>query len=71
MLITVGGSALNQGGIARVRIGTALCDIIEAVGGLKEPAAKIITGGPLMGMALYDLTTPITKEITGLFALGS
>ena len=69
MLITVGGSALNQGGIARVRIGTALCDIIEAVGGLKEPAAKIITGGPLMGMALYDLTTPITKEVAGLFAL--
>jgi len=69
MLITVGGSALNQGGIARVRIGTALCDIIEAVGGFKEPAAKIIAGGPLMGMALYDLTTPLTKEVAGLFAL--
>jgi electron transport complex protein RnfC len=70
MLITVGGAALNQGGIARVRIGTALCDIIEAVGGVREPPAKIITGGPLMGMALYDLATPITKEVSAVFALG-
>ncbi|UCG64682.1 MAG: RnfABCDGE type electron transport complex subunit C [Deltaproteobacteria bacterium] len=71
MLITVGGTALNQGGIVRVRIGTALSDIIEAVGGFREPAAKIITGGPLMGMAQYDLTIPLTKEVSGLFALSS
>jgi electron transport complex protein RnfC len=69
MLITVGGAALNQGGIAQVRIGTALSDIIEAVGGLQEPAAKIIAGGPLTGMAQYDPTVPLTKEVAGLFAL--
>jgi len=68
-LITVGGGALSKGGIVKVRIGTQIGMLIESLGGLKEDPAKIILGGPMMGMAQYDLTIPITKDIPGLFVL--
>jgi len=68
-LITVGGGAMPKGGIVKVRIGTSIGDVIESLGGLSTPPAKIIIGGPMTGMAHYDLTIPITKETEGLFAL--
>ena len=68
-LITVGGGAMPKGGIVTVRIGTPIGDVIASLGGLSTPPAKIIIGGPMTGMAHYDLTIPITKETEGLFAL--
>jgi electron transport complex protein RnfC len=68
-LITVGGGALSKGGIVKVRIGTQIGVLIESLDGLKEDPAKIILGGLMMGMAQYDLTIPITKDIPGLFVL--
>jgi len=68
-LITVGGGAMPKGGIVKVRIGTPIGDVIESLGGFSTPPAKIIIGGPMTGMAHYDLAIPITKETEGLFAL--
>ena len=68
-LITVGGGALSKTGIVKVRIGTPIREIIDACGGFREDPAKIILGGPMTGMAHYDLDVPITKETEGLFAL--
>jgi electron transport complex protein RnfC len=68
-LITAGGGALSNGGIIKIRIGTQIGVLIESLDGLKEDPAKIILGGPMMGMAHYDLTIPITKDIPGLFVL--
>jgi len=68
-LITVGGGAMPKGGIVTVRIGTSIGDVIASLGGLSKDTAKIIIGGPMTGMAHYDLTIPITKETEGLFAL--
>ena len=68
-LITVGGGAMPKAGIVTVRIGTPIGDVIDSLGGFSTSPAKIILGGPMTGMAHYDLTTPITKETDGLFAL--
>ena len=68
-LLTIGGDGIAQHGIAQVRIGTPIGEIIAALGGLAEGTKKIILGGPLTGMAHYELTTPVTKDITALFAL--
>lgn len=68
-LISVGGGALTHQGIVRVRIGTEIGALIESLGGFIKEPAKIILGGPMTGMAQYELSVPITKEITGLFAL--
>jgi electron transport complex protein RnfC len=68
-LITVGGGAMSKKGIVKVRIGTPIGDVIESLGGFHNDPAKIILGGPMTGMAHYDLAVPITKETEGLFAL--
>jgi len=67
--LTVGGGAIKTPGIVTTRLGTSVSDIIEAMGGLVGDPAKIILGGPLTGMAHYDLSVPVTKETAGLFAL--
>jgi len=56
-LITVGGGAMPQGGIVTVRIGTPIGDVIESLGGLSKDTAKIIIGGPMTGMAHYELSS--------------
>jgi electron transport complex protein RnfC len=68
-LITVGGGAVKQPGIITVRIGTPIREIIESLGGFATDPAKVILGGPMTGMAHYDLDTPVTKDTEGLFAL--
>ena len=69
LLITIGGGALSKTGIAKIRAGTRTSELIESLGGLKEDPAKVILGGPMMGMAQYSLDIPIGKETHGLFAL--
>jgi electron transport complex protein RnfC len=39
----------------------AVGELIEACGGLKSDAVKVILGGPMMGIAIADLSCPITK----------
>ena len=69
LFITVGGGAISKSGIVKVRIGTPIRELIESLDGLKEEPAKIILGGPMMGMAQYSLEIPITKQTPALFAL--
>ena len=68
-LITVGGGALGKHGIVKTRIGTPIKEVIESLGGFHTDPAKIILGGPMTGMAHYDLDVPITKDTEGIFAL--
>ena len=35
--------------------------MIDYCGGLTETAAKVVMGGPMMGFAIADLSTPLTK----------
>jgi len=69
LLITVGGGAISKTGIVKIRAGTLTAELIESLGGLREDPAKVILGGPMMGMAQYSLDIPIGKETHGLFAL--
>ena len=68
-LITVGGGALGHRGVVRVRVGVEIGALIESLGGFRDAPAKVILGGPMTGVAQYELTVPITKEVSGLFAL--
>lgn len=53
----------------KVRLGTPLADVLKAAGGPSGQIGKAIIGGPMMGMAHFDLNTPVTKESDGLFVL--
>jgi electron transport complex protein RnfC len=51
----------------RVRLGTPISQVIEAAGGLPANPGKVILGGPMLGYAHFDLSTPVTKETSGAF----
>ena len=67
-VVTVTGSAVENPGNFLVRVGTPVSALLEAAG-LKEEPAKIISGGPMMGFALYTAEVPIIKSSGGIVAL--
>jgi Na+-translocating ferredoxin:NAD+ oxidoreductase subunit C len=50
-------------------IGTTYADLIAFCDGLTTPAAKVIAGGPMMGMAQASLEVSTTKTSSGLVLL--
>lgn len=66
--ITVDGDAVAKPCNIWVPIGTPIKDIIEACGGYKETPAKLIMGGPMMGIALYNDEFPLLKNNNGILA---
>lgn len=68
--ITVDGSAVAQPKNVIAPIGTPILDIIEYCGGFARPPRKVLYGGPMMGMALTDLKTPILKQTNAVLVLG-
>ena len=66
--ITVDGGAVREPKNLRVPIGTSFADIVDYCGGFKTEPAKIISGGPMMGIALCDIDAPICKQNNSLLA---
>lgn len=64
--ITVAGSGVNESGNFLVRIGTMVPELLEQAGGLKDDAAKMIWGGPMMGGAQASIDLPIIKASSGI-----
>ncbi len=67
--MTVEGDAVAKPQNVEVIIGTPLRDVLEFCGGTKVPAAKVITGGPMMGTAQMTLDFPVLKQNNGLLVL--
>ncbi|MFO8059247.1 MAG: RnfABCDGE type electron transport complex subunit C, partial [Bacillota bacterium] len=68
-VVTVSGDVIAEPKNLRVRLGTPYEVLLEACGGFTEPPARLISGGPMMGLAVYDLDIPVTKGTSGLVAL--
>jgi electron transport complex protein RnfC len=67
--ITVDGEAVVEPKNVDVIIGTPIADVIEFCGGYKVPPAKLLVGGPMMGIAMADDGYPITKQNNAILAL--
>jgi electron transport complex protein RnfC len=65
-VITITGSCLEKPGNFLVRIGTTVRDLLNECGPLKAEPAKIILGGPMMGVAQFSLDVPVIKSTTGI-----
>ncbi len=59
--VTVSGNGIKNPGNFYAPIGMAVGELIELAGGLKDNVVKVILGGPMMGFAVADLSTPLTK----------
>ncbi|NLL63425.1 MAG: electron transport complex subunit RsxC [Ruminococcaceae bacterium] len=66
--LTVDGSAIKEPKNLRVPIGTEVSKIIEFCGGFSSEPYKIISGGPMMGIALCDIDVPILKSNNAILA---
>lgn len=68
-VVTVTGSVLTEPKNLLVRIGTPIKNLIEQCGVLKEEPAKVIIGGPMMGIAQYTMDVPVIKSTGGIVLL--
>lgn len=67
--VTVDGEAVAKPQNVIVPIGTSLSDVFEFCGGFKTQPAKVLYGGPMMGIAVPDITAPILKNTNAILAL--
>ena len=68
--VTTMGGLVNNPGNFLVRIGSSVSNLVEACGGFSNGVCKLISGGPMMGAALYSDAVPVTKTTSGVLALG-
>ena len=68
-IVTVSGETVKQPQNFIVRIGTPFRDLIEAAGGLREETERVISGGPMMGIAQLDLSVPVIKATNSILCL--
>lgn len=68
-IVTVTGDAIASPKNFTVLTGTNMEELIEAAGGLKTGAAKVISGGPMMGFAMFDLHVPCVKTTSAFLCL--
>lgn len=66
--LTVDGSAIAQPKNIRVPVGTNIGDIIEYCGGFSSEPCKILTGGPMMGLAIVGTDLPVLKQNNAILA---
>ncbi|MCI8322771.1 MAG: electron transport complex subunit RsxC [Lachnospiraceae bacterium] len=68
-IVTVTGDAIANPQNFIVRIGTNYHELVEEAGGFKQEPVKIVSGGPMMGFALFGLDVPTTKTASALLCL--
>jgi electron transport complex protein RnfC len=67
--IAVGGSAIKNPQILKVRIGKRIGEIFAECGGFVDTPRRTGTGSPLMGRAVTDLDEPVIKTSFAVFAV--
>lgn len=68
--VTLAGDNLHAPQNLLAPIGTPIQELIDFSGGLKEATGgKVILGGPMMGIAQFDLSQPITKQTNAITCL--
>lgn len=68
-VVTVTGGGVNSPGNILARIGTSFRDCIAFCGGVKEDTGKILSGGPMMGVAQYTDEVPVIAGTSGILVL--
>lgn len=67
--ITVDGSAVKEPKNVIAPIGTPIEYLLKAAGGCKSEPAKVLYGGPMMGIAVPSLSEPVLKNTNAIIAM--
>ena len=65
-IITVTGDAVADPRNFSVKLGTNYQELLDAAGGFKTEPEKVLSGGPMMGQAIFDLNIPVSKTSSAL-----
>ncbi|MEW8993159.1 electron transport complex subunit RsxC [Clostridium sp.] len=68
-IVTVTGGAIKTPKNLRVKFGTNLKELIDYCDGFNEQPIKVLSGGPMMGTALFTLDIPAIKGTSGILCL--
>lgn len=68
-ICTVTGSAISEPKNLIIKMGTLYSEIIEQCGGFKVEPGKVISGGPMMGIAQSTLDVAAVKGSSGILCL--
>lgn len=68
-IVTVTGDCIKSPANFRVPIGTSYKELIEKCEGFIKTPVQIISGGPMMGLSLFDLDVPVIKTSSALLCL--
>ena len=67
--VTVEGGAVKKPQNVIAPVGTSLKDMFDFCGGLKHQPAKLIYGGPMMGITVPNTDVPVLKNTNAILAL--
>lgn len=67
--VTVDGGCVRDPQNVIAPIGTSISDMFDCCGGLKCDPAKVIYGGPMMGVTVPSVDMPVMKNTNALLAL--
>ena len=67
--VTVSGDCIADPQNVRVPIGTRFRTVIDFCGGFSEQPYKLLSGGPMMGVAVVDADAPLLKSNNAILAL--
>lgn len=68
-VVTITGDAIEDPRNFSVRLGTNYTELIEEAGGFKKDPVKIISGGPMMGFAMFTTDVPVIKTTSALLCM--
>lgn len=68
-IMTITGDAVKEPRNFLVPIGMLHQEVADAAGGFKVNPQKIISGGPMMGKAMFDLKVPVIKTSSAILAM--
>lgn len=68
-VVTISGNAIKEPSNFKVCIGTNHQELIDAAGGYNTEPEKMISGGPMMGFAMFTTDVPVTKTTSSFLAM--
>lgn len=67
-IVTVSGDGVNSPCNLLVPFGTSHQKLVDEAGGISEDTVKLLSGGPMMGQAMFTLDVPVIKGSSALLA---
>lgn len=68
-IVSVTGDVVREPKNLLVPLGTSVRELVDACGGFAGEPAKILSGGPMMGISMRSIDVPVVKGTSGILAL--